>query len=542
MHFTDRLSVLQNRLGLILSLLVLSVGLWLSLTFSPYSIKTEAISINLDRDRILVGRLYNPAKNNPVKTSTPYPTIVLWHGVSSSKEMMEPLAVELARHGIAALTFDSGGFGESYRRNHSEEENLQDAQAVMAYVDKYPDRFDLSRLGIGGHSMGASTAIGLAITNSKIRVTLDLGMNADVTKNLPANLFMGIGLYEEFHTPADMREMLQQATSEITPEFSLKGDFLKTTARQLVISATADHLTEPFDPTLIQEAVSFATQALQVPKQAIALTMPQVMLGWFFVFVGSSLTVGYGLRDQSFLRSHPRLLAVGVIAIVVILIYLGANGSISSRTATSIILLCAVLLPVATYAVKVPQAIASFFRAFGLYIGAFLVAYAFESVVIRSGDLLARPSYLLGLPQFIVYLPIALIYSRVQEFSAAMFPVYSYGLVPSWQLALLFLPELVFPSLFLSFGTRGGSWLVRWLRQPLRLNWQKPNGKTLTVLGVAVLLLVALVAYQASLGLVSLTYALLAFRVLLQLFLIPAFLFIIILRSRQFQRLENWFV
>ena len=536
MTFTDRLSVLKNRLGLILSLLVLSVGLWLHLTFSPYSIKTETISINRDRDRILVGKLFQPAQ-----TSTPYPTIMLWHGVSSSKEMMEPLAIELARHGIATLTFDSGGFGESYRRNHSEEENLQDAQAVMAYVSKHPDRFDLQRLGIGGHSMGASTAITLAMNSPKIRVTLDLGMNADVSKNSPANLFMGIGLYEEFHTPADMREMLQQATGEITSEFSIKGDFLKGTARQLVISATANHLTEPFDPTLIQEAVIWAMHALQVPNQAIAMTMPQVMLGWFCVFVGSILTVGYGLRGVSGLRS-PRLLAVGMIAIVVILIYLGANGSIPSRTATSSILLCAVLLPVATYAMKVQREISSFYRSLGLYVGAFLVAYAIESVVIRIGDLLVRPSYWLGLPQYIVYLPIAMTYSRVQEFNAAMFPVYSNGLVPSWQLALLFLPELIFPSLFLHWGTRGSRWLVRWLRQPLRLHWQKPNPKTMTVLIVAVLSLVVIISYQASLGLFSLTYALLAFRVLLQLFLIPAFLFITILRSRHFQKLENWFV
>ncbi len=535
MTFTDRLSVLKNRLGLVLSLLVLSVGLWLHFTFSPYSIKTEIISINLDRDRVLVGRLFQPAQ-----TSDPYPTIMLWHGVSSSKEMMEPLAVELARHGIAALTFDSGGFGESYRRNHSEDENLRDAQSVMTYVSKHPDRFDLQRLGIGGHSMGASTAITLAMNSPKIRVTLDLGMNADVSKNLPANLFMGIGLYEEFHTPTDMREMLQQATGEKTSEFSIKGDFPKGTARQLVISATADHLTEPFDPTLIQEAVTWVMQALQVPNQAIALTMPQVMLGWFCIFVGSILTVGYGLQDLSDLRS-PRLLAVGVIAIVSILLYLGANGSIPSRTAASSILLCAVLLPVATYAVKL-QRISPFFRSFGLYVGAFLIAYAIESVVIRIGELLIRPSYLLSLPQFIIYLPIALTYSRVQEFNAAMFTVYSYGLVPSWQLSLLFLPELIFPSLFLHWGTRGAGWLVRWLRQPLRLNWQKPNAKTITVLIVAVVLLVAIIAYQASLGLVSLTYALLAFRVLLQLVLIPVFLFVIIVRSRHFQRLENWFV
>jgi predicted dienelactone hydrolase len=115
----------------------LIVGLLLHQGFYPHNIATETINLKRDRDHALVGRLYIPDQ-----TKTPYPTIILWHGVSSSKEMMEPLAIELARQGIAALAFDAGGFGESSARPLSAAENLQDARVVFDYVKQHPERFD----------------------------------------------------------------------------------------------------------------------------------------------------------------------------------------------------------------------------------------------------------------------------------------------------------------------------------------------------------------------------------------------------------------
>jgi dienelactone hydrolase len=185
-----------SKLGIWLGAMNLMAGLLLHQGFYPHNIATETINLKRDRDHSLVGRLYIPEQ-----TKTPYPTIILWHGVSSSKEMMEPLAIELARQGIAALAFDAGGFGESYARPLSAAENLRDARAVFDYVKQHPDRFDRSRLGMGGHSMGASTALALAsqgdiafgseTTNSnQIRVTIALGMSAEISRTSPANLFI----------------------------------------------------------------------------------------------------------------------------------------------------------------------------------------------------------------------------------------------------------------------------------------------------------------------------------------------------------------
>jgi hypothetical protein len=563
-----------RNLGLWFGVCILVIGLWLNFMFYPHAIATETINLLRDRDRPLIGRLYIPER-----TAAPFPTIMLWHGVSSSKELVEMLAMELARHGIAALSFDSGGFGESYPRAFSADENLDDARVVFAYVKQHPERFDPARLGMGGHSMGAATAIAFAsetIDAAKIRVTLDLGMSAEVTPTLPANLFMGIGLYEEFHTPDAMREMLQLATGEATKEFQLKGDFKKGSARKLVISPTSNHLIEPFDPTLIQTAVEWSIKAFDLPVKTIYLTMPFVMWGWLLTLFGTILSVGYGvipfsrnkatpipkrplqskefralsianlremgIRDFNLFQNKLRFVVVGMIAIAAIILCLGMTQIIPAKTSINLILLTAVILPVSTYAVRYPQKLTKFFRMTMLYIGVILIAYSIVAVISRFSELVTHPTYLFGLPQFILQIPVGMIYSRTQEFTTSIFPSYSNSLVPSWQLTLLFLPELVYPSLLLGFGTRSLGWLIKWLRQPLKLSWSRPSNRSLQLVGGLCLVLTLVLIQQARMGVVSLEYAIVAVRLLFHMALLPAFLIIIMMRSAQFQKLENFWI
>ena len=542
--------------GIKLGILLLSLGLGLLLSFYPYQIRTEIINLKLPFSQNLaqnyapssappqiVGKLYIPPN-----TAAPYPTMILWHGVSSTKEMTEPLAIELARHGIAALTFDSGGFGESYRRNFSPEANIEDARVAFVYVKQHPQRFDPQRLGIGGHSMGAATAITFAsytLDASQIRATLALGMSAEVTPRRPANLLMGIGLYEEFHTPEAMIEMLQDATAISQPQaHQLYGNFTDGTARKLVISATSDHLMVPFDATIIREAVQWSRQAFALPEIPINLVIPWLMAGWLLTLIGVILTVGYGMGALAHKPWPPRLFSGAIVLITALILLLGSTKYISSQAATNLVLLQAIVLPVGNYALKHSQRLTRCFRLFALYVAAIIGAYTIMGIAITGKELLHQPSYLWSLPLFPPGILTALIYSRLQEFSAAMFLVYSNGLVPSWQLALLFLPELIYPSITLSWGTKAAKWLVQWLRQPLQIKWQiqwnaSPNRRSLYLAaGLSVVLIVVLIQ-QFSLGLASAEYAITAMRILWHMALAPAILMICIIRSKYFQQLEN---
>jgi hypothetical protein len=365
-------------------------------------------------------------------------------------------------------------------------------------------------------------------------------MSAEISRTSPANLLLGIGLYEELHSPAAMRETLQQGTGEATIEFQLKGDSQDGSARKLVISSTSNHLIEPFDPTLIQEAVAWAVKAFGLPERSILLTMPFVMWGWFLILIGAVLSVGYGLCELNFLRTKLRLVTVGMVAIAAILLCLGMVGAIPSRMATNLVLLMAAVLPISTYAISQPKKLSSFLQLCGLYLSAIVIAYAIVSLAVSWQELLTNPLSLLGLPQFLVQLPVAMIYSRVQELNAAIFPVYSNGLVPSWQLSLLFLPELIYPTGILSVGTKASGWLVRWLRQPLQLEKvDRPSKKSLQLLGGLLIVLAIVLVHQVRTETVSGEYAIAALGLLARMALFPALLVILIVRSPQFQAIEK---
>ena len=528
----------RRRFGFGLGLMLLGLGLWLNWVDRLPSIHSRVIQVARNPQQTLVGRLYVPAQTN-----APYPTLMLWHGVSCTKETMEPLAIALARQGLAVLAFDGGGFGESYDRAYSNEENLADARAIAAYVYAHPNQFAPPWIGVGGHSMGGATAFFLANEDSRIKTTIVLGMSADINRFLPSNLFMGIGLYEQFHTPDAMRSMLQQGTEPTAKESQLYGDVSKGTARKLVISPTADHLIEPFDPTLVRETVAWARQVFNLKPPPQQLIVPEVLLSQFLLLLGSTMTVSYYLRDNSHAQNHRKLLVIGLVGLVLLILGLGMTGQIPERLTTNLLLLSAIVLPVSHYAVYRPVQLTPLFRITALYAVLIVFAYAIVAVVLRGDELIKHPALILGLPQFLLQMSIALIYSRIHELRAALFPVYSTGVVPGWPLILLFLlflPDLIKPGIVLHSVAHAAGWVARWLRQPLQLHWKAhPSGRSLQLLGGSTVLLIGVLYQQAQSGALPLEYAWTAIKLLVQMGLLPALLFWGMMRSIWVQKIET---
>lgn len=528
------ISYSSRYLGLTLSLLLLGIGLLLGIVFEPTTLQSQSLVIPLDAQRYLVGKLYTPKT-----TTAPYPVMLLCHGVKSTKEMMAPLGIELARHGIAALAFDSGGFGESYDRSYSEVENLADAKAVVAFLRTQKGRFNPNRIGIAGHSMGGTTALTLALEDKHLRATVVLGMRGQVSTVVPPNLLLAIGLYEQFHPLAGMREMLQTATEREVGEFQLSGDFTKSTARMLVVSPTADHLIEPFDPLLIQQTVAWAERALDVPTSNLALLVPGLVLGHFLTFVAGLATSGYLVKEFLAGQRWHRFLPWGIFAIALTSLGLGVRGWLSSLWASNLILFCYFLLLLSNYVRLTPNKFSSALRLVFLYSALFLVSYALIAVGGTAGELITHPLYWLSLPQFLFQWPIILIYSRYVELRAALFPIYSFGLQPSYLLAIGVLPELLKPGIFLRGFESIAVCIVRWLRQPLIVSKSQISRRSFSLLLLLIMILVALLYQRAKVGVLGGEMTVIAIEVVSKVLLMPGVLIVLLLRCQWFQQLEK---
>ncbi len=130
------------------------------------------------RDRDVPVRIYLPEGGGP------FPTIVFSHGLGGSREGYGYLARAWAAHGYAVvLPQHAGSDGKIFRRLRSPTAVMREALAdtrnwedrprditfviqALAQLDasdaQLAGRFDLARLGVGGHSFGAWTAAAVA--------------------------------------------------------------------------------------------------------------------------------------------------------------------------------------------------------------------------------------------------------------------------------------------------------------------------------------------------------------------------------------------
>jgi dienelactone hydrolase len=521
--------------GFLLSLLLLGFGLLTFLFYHPTEIKSQSIVINLALTRQLVGKLYTPKTGK-----TPYPVMMLWHGVNSTKEFMEPLGIELAREGIAALAFDSGGSGESYSRALSDTDNVADAQAVMDFIQAHPEQFDTTRIGIAGHSMGGKIALTLASEDNRYKVTVVWGMSGLATPIVPSNLLLGIGLYDDFHPPSLMREMLETATGKTIFEQQQSGDFAKGTARKLVISPTANHPGEPYDIYLIKQSVDWVKQSFGIPFSTKPLVVGWSIWGCFAIVLGGLAIGGFFAKQVVFQpRSRlgiPRL----IIAIALLVLTLGMTGIINSLWASNAILFCEALLLVCNYVLRFPKKWIIVGRIVGLYSVLFMVVYTLITLFFSRAEILINPQYINSIPPFMLTAPIALAYSIYRPLRAILFPIYSYGLQPSYLLLIPLLPELIKPGIILTVLEQTLVRLIRWLRQPLHgKGFFFMSYRSLGLLGGLILVLVAILYQQIQVGLLSLDAAGIAVKVVTRGALLPGFIIILLLRQKWFQRWES---
>ncbi|MDQ2817422.1 MAG: lysophospholipase [Candidatus Eremiobacteraeota bacterium] len=120
-----------------------------------------------DLSHVRIDRVSFPSAGGTVRglfyhSGAPATCVVLCHGYSSSKHNVDSLAFHLAADGFCALAFDFLGhkLGASEGTLARADDLVANALAGISWAAR---RSEVSRVIVGGHSMGAATAIGAAL-------------------------------------------------------------------------------------------------------------------------------------------------------------------------------------------------------------------------------------------------------------------------------------------------------------------------------------------------------------------------------------------
>lgn len=233
------------------------------------NVDVKVVSISNQRWQ-LSGLLYLP---RDATAENPLPAVVLTHGISSAKETVSGIAVELARRGFVALAMDEVGHGSS--EGAIGDGNGDPTLGVLAAVRylELQSFVEASLISLVGHSLGAGSVRATAVAHGNIIASVFIGgglgdMLTDpsygsLNDTFPKNLLVAIGKHDVLFDIDQLKTESLPAvfgTSQEVTSGRLYGNFSSQTARKLITPATT-HLFEPLDPAIVSETVNWVTDA-----------------------------------------------------------------------------------------------------------------------------------------------------------------------------------------------------------------------------------------------------------------------------------------
>ena len=139
---------------------------------------TRVVKVQFFADRIrLDGTLFLPdgAEDGPS------PAVVFCHGFAATQEYVaDDIAKSLARQGIAVLTFDHRGFGQSEGTKWRllPLEQVEDIRSALVFLQTLPE-IDPGRVGLYGISFGGAHALTVAAMEPSVKATVSCVPFAD---------------------------------------------------------------------------------------------------------------------------------------------------------------------------------------------------------------------------------------------------------------------------------------------------------------------------------------------------------------------------
>jgi len=217
------------------------------------------------------------------------PIVIVAHGFTADKEMMQSLAYSLVRDGLAVVTFDFRGHGQNttnFDHNRLQEDMKEVVDFAKNLNEKMPATFfgsfkqvDTTRIALMGHSMGGGAVVTYGAHDPDIDATVPIsGVSARVTEDLPRNLFI---IYAE-KDPADLHQAAQQMLKASAGEVenlapnTTYGSFADGSARRLSMVKGTDHLTILFSMDAHRQMLDWLHQVWGLPPRTGEVSDPRL--------------------------------------------------------------------------------------------------------------------------------------------------------------------------------------------------------------------------------------------------------------------------
>jgi len=256
------------------------------------------------------------------------PVVVIAHGFAGSQQLMQPLALTLARNGYIAVTFDFPGHGRNAAPMTGGLADPDASQrtllAALARLSAWAQKLTAPGAGYAvlGHSMASDLVVRHAQARPEVWATVALSLfapsiEAGTPPDSPRNLLVVDGAWEPEVMHEEALRVIGKVAGAGARERVTYGRFEDGTARRAVFAPRAEHIGVLYDTDTGAEALDWLDRALGAPPVArpfIAVYGPALgallagLLGlaWLLAQALPRVAVRYAMPGADFLRPHAQ--------------------------------------------------------------------------------------------------------------------------------------------------------------------------------------------------------------------------------------------